>query len=204
VRLDTCAARCERRAGRGFTWDALDLYSARSRQALVRAAASIFGVAEPVVNEDLGRVVEYAETWEPLETPAVVTVEVPPAEKAEALAVLRAPDLLDRIRLDLGGLPGGDSDNRLLGYLAALSRKLAEPLSVLVLFAGSAGKSHLADAITRLVPAERSAQVHAGHGPGALLFGRGRAQAQAGGHRGSGGRGGGGVFDSKPCSRRAS
>jgi DNA primase len=148
--------RCAVRAARGarFHLDALDLYSARARQALVRAAATIFGVAEPTVNEDLARVVEYAEAWEALEAPAPVTVEVPPAEKAEALSVLRAPDLLERIRRDMGGLPGGDSDNRLLGYLAGVSRKLAEPLSVLVLSRAAAGKSHLADAITRLVPAE--------------------------------------------------
>ena len=147
--------RCAVRAAKGarLHLDALDLYSARARGALARAAATVFGASEGVVAEDLARLVEYAEGYEPLAEAPSRAVVVSPAEREEALKVLGAPDLLDRIRQDLGG-QGPDSDNRLLCYLAAVSRKLDEPLSVLVLSRSAAGKSFLCDQVTRLVPPE--------------------------------------------------
>src|SRR5262249_39652625 len=73
----------------------------------------------------------------------------------EAMRVLGAPDLLARIGRDLGVVGTvGEEENRLLSYLAALSRKLDDPLSVLILSRSAAGKSHLADTVTRLVPPE--------------------------------------------------
>ncbi len=48
----------------------------------------------------------------------------------------------------------GEETNKLVGYLAAVSRKLDEPLSVLVQSRSAAGKSTLQDAILSLVPDE--------------------------------------------------
>jgi DNA primase catalytic core len=150
--------RCAVRAARGarFHLDALDLYAARARQALARACAALFGVAETVVSDDLSRLLEYAEAWSPAEPAAEAPVSaVSPGEREEALRLLGAPDLLDQIQRDLGTIGTvGEQDNRLLCYLAALSRKLSEPLSVLIVSRSAAGKSHLADAVVRLVPRE--------------------------------------------------
>ena len=48
----------------------------------------------------------------------------------------------------------GEEINKLVGYLAATSRKLADPLSVLIQSRSAAGKSTLQDAILSLVPDE--------------------------------------------------
>jgi hypothetical protein len=48
----------------------------------------------------------------------------------------------------------GEATNKLVGYLAAVSRKLDEPLSVLIQSRSAAGKSTLQDAILSLVPEE--------------------------------------------------
>ena len=48
----------------------------------------------------------------------------------------------------------GEQTNKLVGYLAAVSRKLDEPLSVLIQSRSAAGKSTLQDAILSLVPGE--------------------------------------------------
>ena len=52
------------------------------------------------------------------------------AERQEALALLRSPELMDRIARDLDTLGYvGEESNKKLGYLIAVSRKLPEPLS---------------------------------------------------------------------------
>jgi DNA primase catalytic core len=150
--------RCALRAARGsrFHPDALDLYSARARQSFARAAAQALGVAESTIAEDLRHLVEHAEGWQPKEAKPVAPAAVmSDGEREAALAVLRAPDLLDQIQRDLGIVGTvGEEENRLLGYFAALSRKLSEPLSVLIVSRSAAGKSHLAESVTRLVPPE--------------------------------------------------
>ena len=44
--------------------------------------------------------------------------------------------------------------NALMGYLAAVSRKLKQPLAIIVQSTSAAGKSALMDAVLRLVPEE--------------------------------------------------
>jgi DNA primase catalytic core len=149
--------RCAVRAARGarFHLDSLDLFAARARQQLAKASAELFGVAETVTSEDIVRLVEYAEQWQPGEATSAPTITISDSEREEAMKVLGAPDLLARIQRDLGAIGTiGEDDNRLLAYLAALSRKLEDPLSVLILSRSAAGKSHLADTITRLIPPE--------------------------------------------------
>lgn len=53
------------------------------------------------------------------------------AERDEALALLRDPKLLERVLSDLErtGVVG-EQTNKLVGYLAAVSRKLDDPLAV--------------------------------------------------------------------------
>lgn len=77
------------------------------------------------------------------------------AERDDAVALLRAPKLLERITTDfeLCGLVGEDT-NKLLGYVAAISRKLDEPLAVVVQSSSAAGKSSLMEAVLAFVPEE--------------------------------------------------
>jgi hypothetical protein len=91
-------------------------------------------------------------------TPAAPVI--PAAERDAAMALLTAPDLLEQVGSDLDGLgwAGEDEAKRLL-YLAAISRKLPEPLWAARLASPGAGKSHGLDLIAALTPPEDLLQV---------------------------------------------
>ena len=76
-------------------------------------------------------------------------------EKQEALALLKAPDLLERILQDFDkcGVVG-EQTNKLVGYLAAVSRKLDNPLAILIQSSSAAGKTWLMEAVLSFVPEE--------------------------------------------------
>jgi DNA primase len=76
-------------------------------------------------------------------------------ERAEAMALLARPDLLDQVALDIDalGYVGEDTNKRLL-YLVAVSRKLPDPLSAVVLSQSGAGKSGISETVERLTPPE--------------------------------------------------
>ncbi len=68
---------------------------------------------------------------------------------------LRDPKLFDRILADFEhcGVVGEET-NKLMGYLAAVSRKLDAPLAVIIQSSSAAGKSALMDAILAFMPEE--------------------------------------------------
>jgi len=77
------------------------------------------------------------------------------SEHAEASAFLRRPDLLDQAAADIDGLGYvGEETNKRLLYLVAVSRKLEDPLSAIVLSQSGAGKSGLTETIEKLCPPE--------------------------------------------------
>ena len=143
-----------------FHVDTLDLYSARARSVFVKTAADELALDEDVVKRDLGRVLlaceEHAEAvMKAAAEPVVVKVEMSDGERADAFALLRAPDLLDRVAADFGRIGMvGEATNCLVGYLAAISRKLDRPLAVIVQSTSAAGKSALMEAVLGFVPAE--------------------------------------------------
>ena len=76
-------------------------------------------------------------------------------EEEEALEFLKDPLLFDRILSDFEAIGmTGEDGNKLMGYIAATSRKLDEPLSVLIQSGSAAGKSTLQDAVIMLIPPE--------------------------------------------------
>lgn len=77
------------------------------------------------------------------------------AEREEALAYLRDPELVAKLSSDFHacGVVGEES-NALVGYLAATSRKLEAPLAVLIQSSSAAGKSALLEAILAMMPPE--------------------------------------------------
>lgn len=89
------------------------------------------------------------------EAAAKPAVAISMDEEAAALAWLKAPGLIDRIAADIATLGVvGETENALVTYLAALSRKLDRPLAVLIQSTSAAGKSALMDAVLDLVPEE--------------------------------------------------
>jgi DNA primase catalytic core len=150
----------ERAPGGAFHVDTLDLYAARHRAAFVKQAADELGVEEQVVKKDLGRVLLALESVQEEEIqrrlePESKVVELSEAERAAALALLRAPDLLDRILSDFErcGIVGEET-NKLVGYLAATSRKLEEPLAVVIQSSSAAGKSSVMEVVLAFMPEE--------------------------------------------------
>jgi len=160
LRVNLLVARERPRAGEVFHLDTLDLYSARSRGAFARAAGKELGLSEELVARDLGRVLlaceERAEqAVRVAQEPAEPKVELSEAERERALSLLRDPALIERICADFERIGVvGERDNCLLGYLAAVSRKLDRPLAIIVQSTSAAGKSALQEAVLSMVPSE--------------------------------------------------
>jgi len=94
------------------------------------------------------------------------------AAHTAALALLRAPDLLSRILADFesAGVVGEET-NKLVGYLACVSRKLDRPLAVIIQSSSAAGKSSLMEAILALMPEEDRVQYSAMTGQSLFYMG---------------------------------
>jgi DNA primase len=146
--------------GDAFHVDTLDLYSAKGRAHYLQQAAKELGVRDDVIKHDLGRILLKLEALQD-ERIRAATKQEPPvpamseAERDAALAMLRGPGLLDRIVADFDacGLVG-ERTNKLVGYLAAVSRKLDRPLAIVVQSSSAAGKSSLMDAVLAMMPQE--------------------------------------------------
>jgi DNA primase len=141
--------------------DTLDLYQARQRVAFVKQAAVELNVGEEVLKGDLGKLLlaleaEQERLISAAHAPkAVAAVVIDEPARARALQLLKSPDLTERIVADFSrcGIVG-EGSNALVGYLAAISRKLDRPLALLIQSTSAAGKSSLLDAILRFVPEE--------------------------------------------------
>ena len=155
MRVNVLAAR-----GEAMHVDTLDLYSARQRAVFVKQVGIELKLPEDLVKRDLGRVILRLEELQEerikktLE-PKAKDYQMTPEEREKALALLRDSRLLERILLDFEACGVvGEETNKLLGYLAAVSRKLEEPLAVIVQSSSSAGKSSLMEAVLAFVPEE--------------------------------------------------
>ncbi len=163
-------------AGEHLHLDTLDLYQARTRSAFAKAAALELGTAESVISGDLSALVL---ALEPLQEAAIrgalqpdAASDVPAlteAEEAAGLALLRAPDLAERIVRDVEAIGVvGEGTNALVGYLACVSRLLSKPLAILIQSTSAAGKSTLMDALLSLMP--ENERVHYSAMTGQSLF----------------------------------
>jgi len=146
--------------GERFHVDTLDLYQAKARAAFTKQAGMELGEAEDVLKHDLGRVLLKLEAVQSEQLTAALTKEdkipkLSDSEHADALALLKSPDLLDRIVADFTACGVvGEATNTLVGYIAAVSRQLDRPLAVIIQSSSAAGKSALMDAVLALMPDE--------------------------------------------------
>lgn len=165
--------------GESFHVDTFDLYNARARASFVTHAAIELGLAEDVVKTDLARLllkleqVQEAAISQALAPKQPEPVALDEAERAAALDLLRAPDLVERILADFDACGVvGEATNTLVGYLAAVSRKLDSPLAVLVQSSSAAGKSALMEAVLAFVPEEDRVQYSAMTGQSLFYMGQ--------------------------------
>jgi DNA primase len=146
--------------GGRFHVDTLD--QAKARTAFVKQAGQELAEAEDTLKADLGRLLRTLEAVQAEHLAEVLAARNPQgrppmseAEHAEALSLLRSPDLMQRILRDFEALGVvGEEPNKLTGYLAAVSRLLDRPLALLIQSGSAAGKSSLMDAVLDLVPGE--------------------------------------------------
>jgi DNA primase len=157
--------------------DTFDLYASRPRQAFINQASVELGVQDDVIKHDLGKVLLKLEelqdaqiktTLEPQEKGVTLSEE----EQGEALELLQDKSLLSRILEDFetAGVVGEET-NKLVGYLACVSRKLDKPLAIIIQSSSAAGKSSLMDAILNLMPEEERVQYSAMTGQSLFYMG---------------------------------
>src|SRR3990172_7423398 len=164
-------------SGGGFHVDTVDLYSARQRAAFVKQAALELGGTEEGIRKDLGKVLSKLEALQEEQLrkalePKEKAVAIGDAERAAALDLLRDPRLVERILQDFercGVI--GEEVNKLVGYLAATSRKLEEPLAVIIQSSSAAGKSSLMEAVLSLMPEEERVKYSAMTGQSLFYMG---------------------------------
>lgn len=144
-----------------FHVDVIELYSARHRRGFLKAAAEELDVEPKVLKSDLGKVLLHLEGVQDERIRQVLEGETPKNpemdadERDAALAYLKDPRLLDRILDDFETLGVvGERDNKIVAYLAATSRKLKNPLAIVIQSSSAAGKSSLMDAVLKFFPEE--------------------------------------------------
>ena len=157
--------------------DTFDLYSARHRNTFIHQTAGELGLQADVIKKDLGKLLLKLEALQEQQIKQAVTPEEKPrrlddAEQQAALALLKAPNLLDRILEDFmtAGVVGEET-NKLMGYLACVSRKLDKPLAVIIQSTSAAGKSSLMDAVLNMMPEEERVQYSAMTGQSLFYMG---------------------------------
>jgi DNA primase len=138
-----------------FHVDTVDFYSARSRAFLTKGLSDLFGEPQEAIIRDLERLMELTEAWRETDASAPAAPEMTDVAKDRALAFLKNPQLFEEVLADFETLGyTGEEMNKLLCYLAAVSRKIEEPLSVMIQSRSAAGKSFLQDTVLSMVPEE--------------------------------------------------
>lgn len=146
--------------GEEYFVDSFDLYLTTPRSKYERLASIKLGLGEDVLERDLGKILRKLEELQnaridALLAPKNTRPEISPEDEAAAMEFLKDPKTDDRIKDDLGriGVVGEDT-NKVLAYLAAVSRKLPDPLAVIIQSSSAAGKTSLVGGVTSCFPNE--------------------------------------------------
>lgn len=141
-----------------FHIDSLDLYNSRSREGFCESCQKYLKVKPSITSAELTELIKVLEK----ERIAMkengnktTPVQITPQEKKDALEKLKSKDLLKNIVQDFESIGFiGEKNNKLLGYVASISRLLPDPLAILILSRSGAGKTSLQDAICKFIPPE--------------------------------------------------
>jgi len=146
--------------------DTIDFYSSKQRRQLSQDICNAFEELPDTINADIAKLLKICEgTSTHLNGKSAKSANgsggaderpaITPTEKKEAESFGKQKDLIGQILADYEkcGLIGEES-NKLLCYLAMTSRKMPEPLSVLILSSSGAGKTALQDTALEFCPPE--------------------------------------------------
>jgi hypothetical protein len=96
-----------------------------------------------------------------------------PEEIKQAQQYLKAPNLMERTKEDIGKAGViGEADNRLLMYLIFTSRKRSNPLHIISLGSSGIGKTHLQEKVSALIPEEDKLEITTLSGNAFYYFGQ--------------------------------
>lgn len=141
--------------------DTIDFYSSKQRHQLSREICCTFEELPEKVDAEISKILRICEgtsahlNGAASASPEAQSPAMTPKEREEALEYGKNPNLVETLLSDYEccGLIGEES-NKLLCYLAMTSRKMKEPLSVLILSSSGAGKSTLQDVALSFCPPE--------------------------------------------------
>jgi DNA primase catalytic core len=159
--------------------DTFDMNMARQRAVFIKQAAHELAVKEEVIHREAGQVWLKLEELQREQITKALKGDAPPEEalmsdeeRTDALELLRDPRLLDRIVRDFErcGMVGEET-NKLVGYLAAVSRMLESPLAVLVQSSSAAGKSSLMESVLAFIPEQQRVEYSAMTGQALFYMG---------------------------------
>ena len=144
--------------GKVSYYDSIDLYAARGRSSFAQAVNRAWNAEPGRVERDLVLILEHLEK-ERDEALRVgnkkAVVEMSAADRELGMSLLTDENLFTRVVDDLSTLGYmGEELNKQLLYLCASSRKLDDPISVLILSQSASGKSFLVDTVKKLMPPE--------------------------------------------------
>ena len=145
--------------GTGKYYDNVDLYSARSREGYSKNLAAAFFVEQKRVDKDLIVILEYLEAERDNTLSNEETSEdayiMSAAERTLGMQFLQSKDLFETVAKDMSTLGYvGEEINKKLMYIIAATRKLSNPISVIVTSQSASGKSLLLDTVEKLLPPE--------------------------------------------------
>ncbi len=164
--------------GESFYVDTLDLYLAKQRTTYIKHAGMELSLEVNLLKRDLGKILLKLEALQderiqakqsPENKKVVVLSET---DHTAALELLKSPQLMQRIVSDIErcGVVG-EAVNSQVCYLACLSRKLDQPLAIIIQSTSAAGKSALMDAVLALMPEEEAIQYSAMTGQSLFYLG---------------------------------
>ncbi len=136
-------------------FDSIDLFSSKQRRHFSNEAGAIFNIDPRKIEKHLIKILEYLEAERDRNLRKEIKEDVYMSDKDReiGLAFLKSENLFEEIIADLDALGYvGESVNKLLVYIVAVSRLLDNPLSILVISQSGAGKSLLIDCVRKLIP----------------------------------------------------
>lgn len=155
-----------------------DLCAFKAREHFVKAATSETKLRPDILKKDLGRLLLALEELQEenirkaAQPQSAAVPELDDEDRGEALALLNDEKLMERILTDFDtcGVVGEDT-NKLVGYLAATSRKFEKPLGVIIQSTSAAGKTTLMESILAMMPEEERVKYSAMTGQALFYLG---------------------------------
>ena len=154
-----------------------DSCKASSRTSFIKATAAELFTDQVVIKKDVGKLLLSLEQLREEQITAATKDpqpnELSAADKRAALKLLRDPNLTDTIlqHYETCGLVG-EATNKLICYLACVSRLLNNPLAILIQSGSAAGKTSLMDATLAFVPDEHQIRYSAMTGQSLYYMGQ--------------------------------